>query len=168
MGITLGRSNTVHAERTLDDLNGDTECGRGSDMITGTDAAVTCKSCIKISAKRAAEQPEKIQTEATGRMEIGPRENETVDTFPETGDVLRIFFRTINGTRYQFNRVEEKERVVIVVLNCTRPDAQARIVSFPKRARITPAAPPQSARKRFCRIKPSKGARSRALSRVGR
>jgi len=55
MGIKLGRGTTVHADRTVDDLNGETECGRGSDMVTGTDEAVTCKSCIKIRAKREAE-----------------------------------------------------------------------------------------------------------------
>lgn len=66
------------------------------------------------------------------RFEIGPREGETEKIMPESGDRLMIFFRTINGTRYQFNRVEEACRVVIIVLNCSRPDELCKIVVFPK------------------------------------
>ena len=267
MGVKLGKSSTVHAERTADDLNGSTECGRDSVIVTATSAEVTCKSCIKITEKRAAEGMasgtgvecgycggneyreggacigctpgvERATAARSGfncatcgpndsaqcgwcypvsgskvKMVIGPREDDHVRVMPESGDKLRMFGRNINGTRYLFNRVEELSgRVLIVVLNCSSPDAVAHIIEVAKPiAAITldrawdmrddhvrdctdcyrdhgddsvpdmcseglrlsdvahklhhAAKAPHALAKRLCRVKPSKGMRSRARSR---
>lgn len=54
MGIRLGRATTVHAD-SVESQEAATRCGRDSDMITATDAKVTCKSCAKWAGVELAE-----------------------------------------------------------------------------------------------------------------